>query len=97
MSSEGKKVDVSIRSAFSKTEDNLKKIGIATYYKYDRDGHYLVISLKSLVSAVRSKADPRAWDFMTIDIVDNELILFCPRGDLIVSRTTSSEADTKNK
>jgi len=84
-------IDRQVRNAFGKTAKKLQDVGLTAIHRYDKDGHYLIISLKSVIDAIRSKSPPQAWDYMTVDIVENELIVFCPRGWFIVERAETVE------
>ena len=84
-------IDKQIRNAFGKTAKKLQDVGLTAIHRYDKDGHYLIISLKSVIDAIRSKAPPQAWDYMTVDIVENELVVFCPRGWFIIERAGEGE------
>ena len=81
-----KQIDREVRNAFSKTARKLQDIGLSAIHKYDKDGHYLIISLRSIIDAIKSRTPPVAWDYITIDIVENEMIVFCPRGWFILER-----------
>jgi len=86
-----REIDRQIRNAFGKTAKKLQDVGLTAIHRYDKDGHYLIISLKSVIDAIRSKAPPQAWDYMTVDIVENELIVYCPRGWFIIERAGEGE------
>jgi len=81
-----REVDRRIRNAFGKTEKKLQNIGLSAIYRYDRDGHYLIISLRSITEAIKGRIDPIVWDYMSMEVVEDNLIVYCPRGEFIVER-----------